>query len=138
ALRAAGVTIRHGAPVTGVTSTGVTLAGGDTLDADAVLLCTPAPAAAAALSELSPDAAGLLGGITHSSVALVTFAFRLGDVPGELDASGFLVPCTESLLMTAASWGTSKWVHWDDGRHVILRVSAGRAGDDRQRGLDDD
>ena len=123
---------------TGVAGATVTLADGSTVDADAVVLCTPAPAAATALSALSPTAATLLGSIEHSSVALVTFVFRLGDVPGPLDASGFLVPRTEGLLMTAASWGSSKWAHWNDGRHVILRVSAGRAGDDRQGDLDDD
>ncbi len=148
ALVDAGVTIRHGVSVIQVSGTQVsgteisgatvTSADGGTVDADAVVLCTPAPATAAALSTLSPAAATLLGGISHSSVVLVTFAFRLGDVPGPLDASGFLVPRTEGLLMTAASWGSSKWSHWNDGRHVILRVSAGRAGDERQGTLDDE
>ncbi len=143
ALVDAGATIRHGVSVTELSTgdggaTRVELADGSSLDADAVVLATPAPAAATALAGLSPDTAALLAGIDHSSVVLVTFAFRLGDVPGELDASGFLVPRTEGLLMTAASWGSSKWAHWNDGRHVILRVSAGRSGDDRQRELDDD
>lgn len=148
ALLARGVTIRHGATVTGFTAgadgtTRIELAGADSLDADsieadAVALCTPAPAASDALRELSPEAAALLAGITHSSVSLVTFVYRLGDVPSELDASGFLVPRTEGLLMTAVSWGSSKWAHWNDGRHVVLRVSAGRAGDERQTELDDD
>ena len=148
ALVDAGATIRHGARATQLSSAGgsiagassatVTLADGSTVDADAVVLATPAPAAATALAGLSPDTAALLAGIDHSSVVLVAFAFRLGDVPGDLDGSGFLVPRTEGLLMTAASWGSSKWAHWNDGRHVILRVSAGRSGDDRQRELDDD
>ena len=55
-----------------------------------------------------------------------------------MDASGFLVPRIEGLLLTAASWGSSKWAHWNDGRHVVLRVSAGRTGDDRQIAMDDD
>ena len=143
ALVDAGVTVRLGVSVTELStgdggSTRVELADGSSLDADAVVLATPAPAAATALAGLSPDTATLLAEIDHSSVVLVTFAFRLGDVPGELDASGFLVPRTEGLLMTAASWGSSKWAHWNDGRHVILRVSAGRAGDERQGELDDD
>jgi oxygen-dependent protoporphyrinogen oxidase len=38
--------------------------------------------------------------------------------------------------MTACSVGSAKWPHWADG-HVVLRLSAGRAGDDRAMGLDD-
>ena len=33
--------------------------------------------------------------------------------------------------MTACSWASSKWAHYDDGRHAILRVSAGRTDDAR-------
>jgi oxygen-dependent protoporphyrinogen oxidase len=40
--------------------------------------------------------------------------------------------------MTAVSWGSSKWAHWNDGRHVVLRASAGRTGDERQASMDDD
>ncbi len=135
-----GVTILTDTPVERILATddGWRVETTTTLDADRVLLCTPAPPAASALRELSPEAATELASIEHSSVTLVTFVFHSVDVPIELDASGFLVPRGEGLLMTAASWGSSKWAHWNDGRHVILRVSAGRAGDERQAAMNAD
>lgn len=107
------------------------------LDADAVVLATPAPDAATLLDPLCHAAATDLAAMTHSAVALATLVYRAEDVPTPMDASGFLVPRTEGLLLTAASWGSSKWAHWNDGRHVVLRVSAGRTGDERQMSMDD-
>ena len=57
-----------------------------------------------------------------------------------LDASGLLVPRTEGRLLTACSFASTKWAHLGhaDPSTVVLRASAGRAGDDRAIGLDDD
>ena len=113
-----------------------------TVEADRVVLATPAPAAAELLAELSPDAAGELRAVRHSSVVLVTLVFDRAelaelDAAGTFDASGFLVPRDAGLFMTAVSFGSSKWAHWDDGRHVVLRASAGHVHDDRPGELDD-
>jgi protoporphyrinogen/coproporphyrinogen III oxidase len=69
---------------------------------------------------------------------LVTLVYDRQDVPGELDASGFLVPRDAGLFLTAASFGSSKWAHWDDGRHIVLRASAGHSRDDRPDRMSDD
>lgn len=110
----------------------------EALRADAVVLTTPAPTTADLLAPWCPAATEELRSMTHSAVALVTIVYRREDVPIDLDASGFLVPRTEGLFMTAVSWGSSKWAHWDDGRHVVLRASAGRTGDERQGAMSDD
>jgi oxygen-dependent protoporphyrinogen oxidase len=55
-----------------------------------------------------------------------------------LDGSGFLVPRSEGRLMTACSWGSSKWPHWAGPDRVVLRISAGRSDDGRAMTLDDD
>jgi oxygen-dependent protoporphyrinogen oxidase len=138
-----GVNLRAGTGVTALRADGdgwlVELGDGEpALRADAVVLACPAPTAASLLSPLSPTSAQELGAMTHSAVALATLVFDASDVPVELDASGFLVPRSEGLFMTAVSWGSSKWAHWDDGRHVVLRASAGRTGDERQASMDDD
>jgi oxygen-dependent protoporphyrinogen oxidase len=39
--------------------------------------------------------------------------------------------------MTACSVGSAKWPQWSVPHHTVLRVSAGRAGDDRAMELDD-
>ncbi len=143
ALRARGVDVRLGATVDELRRTAqgweLDVRGDDApIVADLVVLTTPAPATAELLAPHCPDAARGLAGMTHSAVALVTLVYRAEDVPTELDASGFLVPRSAGLFLTAASWGSSKWAHWDDGRHVVLRVSAGRTGDERQAAMDDD
>jgi oxygen-dependent protoporphyrinogen oxidase len=112
------------------------------LEADRVVLATPAPAAAQLLAGLSADAVAELRSITHSSVVLVTLVYDrdqlAGLQDGELDASGFLVPRHAGRFVTAVSYGTSKWAHWDDGRHVVLRASAGHVHDTRPLEMEDD
>jgi oxygen-dependent protoporphyrinogen oxidase len=110
----------------------------DELDADGVVVAVPAHAAAPLLQERAPRAAAVLGGIEHSSVTLVAFAFPDEAVARPLDASGFLVPRPEGLLMTACSWSSSKWSHLSAPGRFLLRVSAGRVGDDRAAALSDD
>ena len=106
------------------------------IECDAVILATPAHQAAHLLATCQP-AADRLSSIEHASVAMVTMGFKRSDVGHSLDGSGMLIPRGEGLLATAVSWGSSKWPHWADEEHVILRVSAGRAGDTRALALDD-
>lgn len=131
ALRGRGVDIRLNSPVADLAAL--------TADFDAVLICTAAQVAADLLDTSSPTAAAELRQITYSSVALVTMVYDRSALPEtELDASGFLIPRGADILMTAASIGSSKWKHWNDGSHIVLRVSAGHAGDDRGESLGDD
>ncbi len=111
------------------------------LGADGVVVATPAPAAASLLGAAgAEDASGILGQIEHSSPVLVTLALPAGAARQALDASGLLVPRTEGRLLTACSFASTKWAHLGaaDTSTVVLRASAGRAGDDRAIDLDDD
>jgi protoporphyrinogen/coproporphyrinogen III oxidase len=112
--------------------------GGGVLEVGAVVLATPAPASAALLGEICPAAAGELAGIEHSSVAVVTLAYRDDALSRPLDGSGFLVPRPQGRLMTAATWMTAKWAHVVPSQGVLIRVSAGRHRDERARGMHDD
>jgi len=97
--------------------------------ADRVVLATPAWVSADLVSPHAPDAASLLSELAYGDAVLVTFVIDRANIEHPLDGSGFLVPRTEGLLMTACSWASSKWAHYDDGTHAILRVSAGRTDD---------
>ena len=97
--------------------------------ADRVVLATPAWVSADLVSPHAPDAASLLRELAYGAAVLVTFVIDRANIEPPLDGSGFLVPRTEGLLMTACSWASSKWAHYDDGTHAILRVSAGRTDD---------
>jgi oxygen-dependent protoporphyrinogen oxidase len=128
AIEARGGEVRSGSRVTSL----------DELDADRVILAVPAFAAAPLLAPVAPAAAAVLGAIEHASVTLVTFAYPDAAVDRPLDASGFLVPRPEGLLMTACSWSSSKWSHLAAPGRFLLRVSAGRVGDDRVEGMTDE
>ena len=106
---------------------------------DAVVLAAPAFVAASLVRSAAPVAADLLDQVDYASVALVTVAARRDDVGHPLDGSGVLVPRRERRLLTACSFGSSKWPAWGgDGDRVVLRLSAGRHRDHRALGLDDD
>ena len=117
----------------------VTLSDGAVLDTDAVVLAVPAYVAAPLLADLAPEASATLARIEHSSISMLTLAFDQGALTPEPTMSGCLVPRDQGLLVTAISYATSKWAQLQDPTKddVILRVSAGRFGDDRQLDLDD-
>lgn len=140
-----GVDVRQGRRVVALEPTGnearLTLDDGTTLDADGVVLAVPAFVAAPLLAALAPVAAGLLADVDHASVSMVTLAFdpgALADDPGPA-VSGCLIPRDQGLLATAVSQATAKWAQLRDPDRddLLLRVSVGRAGDDRQLDLDD-
>jgi oxygen-dependent protoporphyrinogen oxidase len=136
--------LRTGAPVAGVAPEGarggwrVEADDGPLVTADAVVLATPAFVSSPLLAPVAPAAADFLAGVEHSSVALVSVAVPRDGVDHALDGSGFLVPRSAGLLVTACSWVTSKWPHLAaDPSVVLLRASVGHAGDDRGVTLDD-
>ncbi len=107
------------------------------LEADRLVLATPAPATARLLADLAPGAATELAGLESASVVVVTLALRLQDAQRLLDtaASGFLVPPIDRRTIKAATFSFAKW-GWvgDAGRAedvVLLRTSVGRLGEER-------
>ena len=100
---------------------------------DGVVLATSAAVTARILGTEAP--AGL-GAVTTASVVLVTLGYPdLGLPPG---INGVLVPRSSGLLTTACSFASAKWPHWAGPGRTILRVSTGRAGDDRAISMGDD
>jgi protoporphyrinogen/coproporphyrinogen III oxidase len=112
------------------------------LDADAVILATPAAPAARLLKGPAGEAAGELERIPYASMAIITLAFRAGDVP-EQQRSGYLVPAVDGRAVKAATFSTVKWPHLaraaDPKNPVhIVRCSVGRSGDVAVLQRDDD
>jgi oxygen-dependent protoporphyrinogen oxidase len=127
-----GVTFQTGTTVTGVTPAGkgytVSLSTGERIDAHAVVLATPAYIAAELIQGYLPEVAGELNAIPYGNSCVVALAYRRTDVDHPLDASGFLVPHTEPLAVTASTWVSSKWPHTAPPDRALLRVFLGRAG----------
>jgi len=116
----------------------VVTSGGARFTGDAMVLAVPPGPAADLLGPHAATSATRLGEIDSASVVMVCVAYRRDDVGHALDGSGFLVPRRDGRLMTACSWASSKWPEVAAPGHVVLRVSAGRAGDGRAMALDDD
>lgn len=109
-----------------VTPAGVRV--GDETFAGAIV-ASPADVAGQLLREVTPDAADVLAATEYASVVMVTVAADSREVDHPLDGSGVVVARTSDLSITACSFGSSKWAHWDDGRHVVFRLSLGHDGD---------
>jgi protoporphyrinogen/coproporphyrinogen III oxidase len=114
----------------------VELDNGETLAADAVIVSTPAFAAAPLLDSHIDVAA--LRNIDYVSVANVVLAFDKATFGLEFAGSGFLVPRTEGRHITACTWTSSKWLHTSPQDKVLLRCYVGRANDEASVELPDD
>ncbi|MFI1799592.1 protoporphyrinogen oxidase [Streptomyces sp. NPDC020379] len=135
AVRAAGGEIRTDAPVTAIgrDADGWWVAlGAGRLTADAVVVATPAGAAARLLDGTAGAAAAELATVEYASMALVTMAFRRSDTAGLPQGSGFLVPPVDGRKIKASTFASNKW-GWiaDAGPDTfVLRTSIGRFGDE--------
>jgi oxygen-dependent protoporphyrinogen oxidase len=99
------------------------------LEADAVIVATPAAPAARLLREAASEAAGGLAEIPYASMAIVTLAFRAVDFPAQR-RSGYLVPAVDGRVVKAATFSTVKWPHLAAQAPVhVVRCSVGRSGD---------
>jgi oxygen-dependent protoporphyrinogen oxidase len=98
----------------------------ETFDVDAVVVATPAPAAARLLAQDAPDAAYALAAIDYASMAIITYVFDDAVVP---EGSGFLVPPVDGTFIKAATVSSNKWAWVADTGRTVIRTSVGRAGD---------
>ena len=99
---------------------------------DAAVVATPARIAAGLLG--SEGTASLVD-LPTASVALVTATLPGTPLPPGIN--GFLVPRSEGRLMTACSFASNKWPHWTESGGSLVRMSAGRHGDEGALDLDD-
>jgi oxygen-dependent protoporphyrinogen oxidase len=99
------------------------------INADSVIVASPARASATLLKSISEDVAALMSSAEHSSVVMATIKTVESDLPKLAGLSGYLVAKPDQDRVTAASFGSNKWPHWkpSDGS-MILRVSLGRDG----------
>jgi len=109
-----------------------------TWEADAVVIATPATAAAVLLESVDRSISTQLGAIDYAPVTLVTMQIPAEAVARPLEGTGFLVPGATGCLITACTWLTSKWPFLARPGDVLLRVSMGRFGDDRAQRISDE
>ena len=105
---------------------------------DGVVIATPASVTSNILEKTLPGPAQVFDSIEFASVVLVTFGYSRTDFEADSSQSGFLVPRSSQLFMTACSYSGSKWAHLRHPELEILRVSTGRIDDDRHLNMTDD
>jgi oxygen-dependent protoporphyrinogen oxidase len=98
------------------------------LDADGIVLCVPAFAAAGLLVDLDRRLAAAHAEIPYASSAVVSLAYRKEVVLHPLDGYGYVVPRVESSDVLACTWTSSKWEQRAPEGFVLIRVYAGRFG----------
>lgn len=101
---------------------------GEVLEADSVILATPAPVSGLLLSSFDPELAAVLSSISYASTATVTLSYKQNDVPRELDGYGYVIPRREGRRALACTWTSTKFPHRAPDGYALIRVFVGRAG----------
>lgn len=97
-------------------------ADGSTARFDAVVIATPANAAAVLLDEPLPAASRGLDEIPHGTSVLVTLAYPRERVGHDLAGHGYLVPRSEGGPIAACTWSSEKWAGRAPDGTVLLRM----------------
>ena len=98
---------------------------------DAVLVATPAPAAAAMLQATDDDLARDLGEIQYSSSVTVTLGYDQKVRAALLPGFGFLVPRSAGHRMLAATFVHNKFPHRAPDNRALVRCFLGGARDEQ-------
>jgi oxygen-dependent protoporphyrinogen oxidase len=87
----------------------VTTGDNNVIDADAVVLATPAFGAGDLLSSIDSNAAAELQSISYASTATVSLAYRRADFPQAPNSFGFVVPAIERRKIMACTFSSLKY-----------------------------
>ncbi len=107
----------------------VILEGGESVEADQVVVAVPPYRASAILKSFDDTLATELEGIECASTATVFLAFRREQIKHPLDGVGFIVPRSSGHRCLAGTWVSSKWPSRAPDDSVLFRVFFGGAED---------
>jgi len=112
-------------------------ADGQSLEADAVIVTTPAYATAALLEPVDTRLADLHRAIPHGSTATVSLAFRSAELHPPPEGFGFVVPAIEPRPLLACTFVSNKFAGRAPGGMCLVRCFLGRAGGEQLLEQDD-
>lgn len=107
----------------------VQLQGGDSLEADGVILSLPAHAAGRLLGKVRPRLGALLGEIPYTSAMTVSLGYPASQAAGLPPGFGFLVPCKEKRRLLACTFVHRKFPGNVAEGLALLRCFLGGARD---------
>jgi oxygen-dependent protoporphyrinogen oxidase len=114
------------------------LSDGDPLQADAIVMTTPAYAAAKLLEPLAPQAAAELGAIRYVSTGTISLAYRRQEIAHPLNGFGLVIPASEHRPINAITWTSTKFNHRAPAGYALLRVFVGGSRNPQAMALDDE
>jgi oxygen-dependent protoporphyrinogen oxidase len=97
------------------------------LEADAVVLATPARASARLLARMDGELADRLNSIRYVSTATVSFGYRTETLSHPLKGFGFVIPGKEGRRITGCTWTSTKFDDRAPGGMALLRCFLGSA-----------
>ncbi|GAM08557.1 protoporphyrinogen oxidase [Geobacter sp. OR-1] len=97
------------------------------LDADLVILATPAYATAGMLQGLNPGLTSLLHEIPYATMTVVCFGYQRERISRDLDGFGYLIPKQEGKSILGTLWDSSIFENRAPEGHVLLRSMMGGA-----------
>lgn len=112
--------------------------GAGTIEADAVIVATPAAEAARLLRDIAPAAADGISAIRTVSTGTIAIAYRTADLPPLPPGSGLLVPTAERRPINAVTVVSAKWEGRAPSGWTLLRVFFGGARSAQTWELDDE
>lgn len=140
-----GVSLRRGTNVREVQALGsqavpsyrLELEAGDRLEADALILATPAYVSASFLRPFDDAASTLLSQIPYASTMTISMVFALPEVKRLIRGYGFVVPRVENRSLIAATWSSMKWAERAPAGQCLVRCYLGGRGREHLLDLDD-
>jgi oxygen-dependent protoporphyrinogen oxidase len=99
--------------------------------ARALILAIPGFAIAGLLQPIDAHLSAECASIQYLSTATVVFAFPRDAIGHNLQGTGFVVPRTEGMSITAGAWISSKWPYRAPQGQALLRAFLGGARDPR-------
>lgn len=103
----------------------LTLAGGQTIRADRVVLAIPTFAMADLLADFDTAVAQKLRAVQYNPVATISVAYNKTDIPEPFDGFGVVVPERESSKLLAIEAVSNKFGHRSPADQTVLRVFVG-------------
>ncbi len=105
----------------------VHLSDGMIVEADIVVIASPAYSAAEILRNLDRSLSSVLSEIPYPSVSVVCFGYRKERIANKLDGFGFLIPYKERRKILGALWDSSIFPGRAPDGYVLLRSMVGGA-----------
>ncbi len=108
------------------------------VDADIVVLASPAYASSAIVKDLDSEMSKALSHIPYPHVSVVCFGYRKDHLTHALNGFGFLVPHTEQRRILGTLWDSSIFPNRAPEGHVLLRTMIGGARSPEMAAFEDD